>query len=88
MKGVEPLTFPIFNRDALSNLSYFVHLSSAMKGVEPLTFPICNRDALSNLSYYVHLSSALEGSRTPNLPDFQSGCSIQFELFCTPIECT
>jgi hypothetical protein len=32
LKGVEPLTFPIFNRDAPSNLSYFVHLSSALEG--------------------------------------------------------
>jgi hypothetical protein len=39
MKGVEPLTFPISNRDALSNLSYFHTVISAMKGVEPPNLP-------------------------------------------------
>ena len=59
MNGVEPLTFPICNRDALSICTK----TSAMKGVEPLILPICNRDALSICTK----TSALEGSRTPNL---------------------
>gem|GEM_PF-4226383 len=29
--------------------------------------------------------SALEGSRTPNLPDLQSGCSIQLSYISTTI---